>query len=80
MGCFHWLWSDPKPTVRLLEAKGQQGRLFRAPPDWRRAIAEYDAGTTRMSRVRDVPADQVAPRFREKVDPELALQTALNWA
>ncbi|WP_433444572.1 hypothetical protein [Nonomuraea sp. CA-141351] len=78
LGCFHWLWSNPKPAVRLLEAKGQQGRLFRAPPDWRRAFAEHDAGAIRLSRIRDVPADQVAPRFRKKVDPELALLAALN--
>ncbi|MFG2076959.1 ASCH domain-containing protein [Nonomuraea maritima] len=74
----HWKLSDPQPVVRLLEARGQQGRLFDPPPDWRRAFTEHDAGTTRLSRVRDVPADEVAPRFREKVTPEAALLAALN--
>jgi hypothetical protein len=75
----HWRLYDPQPVVRLLEVRGQQGRLFEPPPDWRRAFAEHDVGTIRLSRMRDVPADQVAPRFREKVDPELALLTALSW-
>ncbi|MET7334352.1 hypothetical protein [Nonomuraea sp. NPDC005650] len=74
----HWQLSDPQPVVRLLEARGQQGRLFDPPPDWRRAFADHDAGAVRLSRVRDVPADEVAPRFRKKVDPELALLAALT--
>ncbi|MEU4511761.1 hypothetical protein AB0G05_19895 [Nonomuraea wenchangensis] len=74
----HWQLSDHQPVVRLLEARGQQGRLFDPPPDWRRAFTEQDASTIRLSRVRDVPADEVAPRFRKKVDPEMALLAALN--
>jgi hypothetical protein len=78
-GSNHWTLSNPEPAVRLLEVKGQQGRLFPAPPDWRRAFADLDTSTIRLSRVRDVPADQVAPRFKPKVDPAQALQAALSW-
>lgn len=42
----HWQMSAPVPAVRLLEAKGQQGRLFPAPPDWRRAFAEVDVSVS----------------------------------
>lgn len=74
----HWQLSDPRPAVRLLEATGQQGRLFPPPPDWRRAFAEHDVGATRRSHVRQVPAEHVVAQFRPKVQPEQALLTALS--
>jgi hypothetical protein len=75
----HWQLSDPEPAVRLLEVKGQQGRLFDPPADWRRGFAEHDAHRTRLSRVREVPPEEQGSPFRAKVDPAAALLAAISW-
>jgi hypothetical protein len=69
----HWQMSAPVPAVRLLEAKRHQGRLFPAPPDWRRAFAEVDVSVSaRYSTVRDVAPGELAPAIRQRTPGEVS--------
>ncbi|MEU5863522.1 hypothetical protein ABZ815_20295 [Nonomuraea sp. NPDC047529] len=74
----HWQISEPSPAVRLLEVRGQQGRLFDPPADWQRGFSETDASRAALSRVRDVSPGDLGSPFRLRVDPAAALMAALN--